>query len=678
MGSSEKGGELICGSVALRLGVVGGKTYIGEIVDQTEGVRLLRGDPQIPIWRLEAGSGDEAVSTDSSQYGARHSKTSAGLRIDWDEVSLAGASCRVSVLLENSKEDISASLSLFSQEPVRLSYVTFPIIGRTGSGTAYVPRGYGKAIPWERRETFSATYPSHGCTMQFIAIDLGRVSLYVGFHDPRACTKILEFRPEEGPVISCRFPVPDMSRPKTRFILPFKSVLASIRGDWYDVSRYYRRWAVLQSWSSRGSLSTAPRPVRLSKIVLWLQINGDPDEIVDAALRFQQFFQVPVGVHWYCWHQIPFDDGYPEYFPPKQGFQAAVRELSEAGIVIMPYTNARLWDPKTDSWHREGASSAATKDEEMRPYVETYGSKVPLTPMCPVTSLWRRKVRSVVTRLARCGVHGVYLDQIGAAPPRLCFDAGHGHPLGGGSWWIDGYRSLIDGVRRAAERIDPDFFLTTESNAEPWIDRIDALLMCNSTEGDLVPIFPAVYGDMTLMFGAYIFRRDLEDSWAFRTKVSQMFLWGVQLGWLGPEILEKRFSREARYLKELAHAYLRGQRFLRDGVMLRPPMVEGNVGEVRTHWELWGRSWSIRMPSALASCWMAPDGNIGVAVCNMADTDADLAISFGRRDFGWSDLSDREIRSGTLAEANPRVKNGKVLLEMKVEGRSAMFLSSER
>ena len=62
----------------------------------------------------------------------------------------------------------------------------------------------------------------------------------------------------------------------------------------------------------------------------------------------------------------------------------------------------------------------------------------------------------------------------------------------------------------------------------------------------------------------------------------------------------------------------------------------------------------------------------------MADTDADLVISLGRRDFGWSDLSDREIRSGSLAEANPRLTNGKVLLQMKVEGRSAMFLSSER
>lgn len=51
------------------------------------------------------------------------------------------------------------------------------------------------------------------------------------------------------------------------------------------------------------------------------------------------------GMHWYCWHQIPFDTGenpknifhntlldYPQYFPPRQGFGSAVPILQKMGI----------------------------------------------------------------------------------------------------------------------------------------------------------------------------------------------------------------------------------------------------------------------------------------------------------------------------------------------------------
>ncbi len=464
----------------------------------------------------------------------------------------------------------------------------------------------------------------------------------------------------------------------TKFRMPFETVLASIHGDWYDIARFYRKCAVLQPWCSKGPLHTSPRPAQISDVVLWMRVDGDPEEVVDKALDFQRFFRVPVGLHWYGWHQIPFDDRYPEYFPPKDGFQAAVRQLRESGIVVMPYINARLWDSKTESWKSEGARSASTKDENLAPYVETYGSKVPLTPMCPTTRLWQTKMRSVVTRLARYGVHGVYLDQIGASPPKLCFDPGHGHPLGGGSWWVDGYRRLIDRVREAATRIDPNFFLTTESNAETWIDRIDALLMCNTTEGDVIPIFPAIYGDMTLMFGAYIFRRDLEGVWPFRTKVSQMFLWGVQLGWLGPEILEEGFRNEALYLRELARVYLQAMEFLRDGVMLRPPVIENEIEEVRTSWELWGRTWRIRMPAAQASFWLRPDGEVGLVAYNMVDDDVELEVSVDREDVGWLDLPQGDVKTGTLASAYPRLKNGRLHFEIEIEARSALFLSTHK
>ena len=33
------------------------------------------------------------------------------------------------------------------------------------------------------------------------------------------------------------------------------------------------------------------------------------------------YLGVPVMAQWYRWHQIPFDNDYPHYFPAKPGFE---------------------------------------------------------------------------------------------------------------------------------------------------------------------------------------------------------------------------------------------------------------------------------------------------------------------------------------------------------------------
>ena len=107
----------------------------------------------------------------------------------------------------------------------------------------------------------------------------------------------------------------------------------------------------------------------------------------------------------------------------------------------MPYINGRLWDTldrgDEDATFTSLALPAATKQEDGQPFVEIYGSKetngepVRLAVMCPTTRLWPDKVQAIVLRLLREeGTRGVYIDQIAAAPPTLCMDATHGHPLG--------------------------------------------------------------------------------------------------------------------------------------------------------------------------------------------------------------------------------------------------------
>jgi hypothetical protein len=295
--------------------------------------------------------------------------------------------------------------------------------------------------------------------------------------------------------------------------------------------------------------------------------------------------------------------------------------------------------------------------------------------MCPTTDLWRDKVKGIVHRLASdYGVQGIYLDQIAAAAPALCFDDGHNHPRGGGDWWVEGYRTMLGELQREVSGIDPEFFITTESNAEPWNDLLDALLMCNSTQGDLIPLYPTVYGDRVLTYGAYIYPDDIERTWPFRTKVSQMFLWGTQLGWFGFSILEKGFGRDAEYLAELARTRVLAHDYLASGRMLRPPVPDGDVDLIKTRWELWKGSWDVEMPGAQATAWREPGGGIGIVACNMMDKEVDLKVEMALKDLGWSrDRARRMVSKGHFGTA--RVNFDSMAVEVDLGPRAARLLT---
>jgi len=649
-------------------------------LEDASGRSLATGSPTGSLWVLRARAEGKPVEASSQGLNSRVRATGrSSLEMLWPAFTLSGSRCNARVVLSIVEPGfVSARLGVSCNPPLALWEVDFPIVEGLAAenATLYAPYGYGKAIRYEEATKYKGTYPSHHCTMQFLAWNVGPASLYVGCHDRTASTKTLEFSPQP-PRFRCTVPVAGMGGNVARYQVPYPTLLGAIPGDWYDVARFYRSWALRQPWCRAGPVASRPTPRVFKDVALWCLASGAPGEVVPKALQFSDYFKVPMALHWYVWHEIPFDDRYPEYFPAKEGFKEAVAKLGAAGILVMPYINARLWDPATESWRHDGAESAAAKDSDLKKYVEVYGSKVPLSPMCPATSLWRTKIRDIVTRLAKeYGIHGIYLDQICAAAPALCFDPGHGHELGGGDWWVKGYRSMLEQVRRDVRRINPDFFITTESNAEPWNDLLDALLMCNSTEGELAPIYPAVYADRVLTFGAYIFRGDLENSWAFRAKVSQMFLWGTQLGWLGLDVLEPQFRREAEYLRALAQVRS-STGFLAEGELLRPPRPDPGVEVIEASWELWGRKWNVRLPAAQATVWRGPDRSIGVVACNMGNAEADLHVELDPAGLGWTKgRTIRMIQSTELRSADPSLGGGRFCLTLHLPPRSGRCISS--
>jgi hypothetical protein len=318
--------------------------------------------------------------------------------------------------------------------------------------------------------------------MLFAAVydETKQTGLYVAF--PNAGGWVKDVRLDANPVmdsLSIQF-----ENPSSKFKGWFGfagCVWRVLHGDWYDAALIYRQWMRDEAlWYPRNNLGPDGRtdtPQWMKELCVWAQCGDTPEQMPETMRRFTDAFGIPTAVHWYNWHQIPFDNDYPHYFPAKDGFAEAVARIQANGdCYVMPYINGRLWDTRDkgvdDFEFTSVALPGAAKKEDGSPYTETYGSKeadgspVELAVMCPASEVWRNKVTELIFRLTNeCDVAAVYVDQVAAAEPVLCFDESHGHSRP--DHWNYHHWSLYEKIRRDLPK---DKMLTTECNAEPFVN----------------------------------------------------------------------------------------------------------------------------------------------------------------------------------------------------------------
>lgn len=286
-----------------------------------------------------------------------------------------------------------------------------------------------------------------------------------------------------------------------------------------------------------------------------------------------------MALHWYEFQQGPdpspserykFDTHYPDYFPPRQPsiFKQVMEELrTEHSVYTLPYINGRIFDVESDTYLADNGGQycsqyvikpklrSASPEENranLAPYVETYGSGATFCVASPYTPYWQQMLTDTVAELTNTWeVDGVYIDQIGAADPKECYDPLHGHTLGGGAYWTEGYEEMLSSIQAAMlpksdGKLPP---IVTENNAEVYMDHLQGYLTLTafkkslaqspSTSTDekvvayphLSPAFPMVYGGYFVGFGAEWFLTDLQDPDWFCGKLSAMLTSGAQMGW---------------------------------------------------------------------------------------------------------------------------------------------------
>lgn len=459
----------------------------------------------------------------------------------------------------------------------------------------------------------------------------------------------------------------------SRYEPPYDVVATAFRGDWYTAAESYRGWALEQSWVRESRIRRGLTPPWLADTAFWVWNRGRSPGVLGPAAVLQEKAGLPASVFWHWWHGCAYDTGFPEYLPPREGaepFRRAMAAAHERGIRALVYMNQRLWGTTTRSWVEEGAERHAVKGPDGRVAPEVYNTfnRAPCASMCMGTGFWRRRYAETAEAAVRgLGVDGIYMDQ--ACSSLACHDPEHGHPLGGGTWWMEGFRRLEADIRGRCADAGP-VALAGEGCGESWLPHLDVMLSLQVSmeryaapgAWEPIPFFHAVYHACALFYGNYssLTRPPYDELWPaelappgalelldrkfstqFRLEQARAFVWGQQptiANFLPGHLTERR--EEIDFFLELVRLRREAIRYLQGGTFLRPPVLD--VPRIRipiSRLSIYAgqgdavQEFEADVPRVLASAWEAPDGGVAVAIANISDEAVTVDLSLGSPEY---------------------------------------------
>ena len=218
--------------------------------------------------------------------------------------------------------------------------------------------------------------------------------------------------------------------------------------------------------------------------------------------------------------------------------------------------------------------------------IEPTGQRVRFARMCPTTTLWKNEINQICKKLhSDFGMDGIYLDVVSTSYTECC-DENHLHEPGYGSFWRKAYGELIAGLRADAP---DDFAVVSEATSEVYTGMLDGMLSWFWVQPDSVPALASIYDGYTNLFGRVITQNKRNDAGYFKFMIAQSLVYGQQLGWIHPEIVNDPV--QFPFLKKMAQLRYENAEFFCEGIMLRPPLVDGQLELLDTEPNLRGQVW---------------------------------------------------------------------------------------
>jgi len=678
----------------LRLGFDASNGSLLELTDRASGQSFVDGRRATGLWRLDRlGASDSGLVPSSARSFSWHDLAGdgpgRGLALVWSDFGLneaPGLRVTATVRLQGDSALSEWRVVVDSPGALAIEQVRFPRIAgipRLGGGEELaVPRWMGAlardpttllAGPDGKGRRLEWAYPGT-LSLQVLALyRRGDAGLYVAADDTLAYRKTFALWGDSDGSRGYELvhPLENPARRRTQWAPPYAALLGTFQGDWITVAERYRAWGTRQPWARESRLRRGRVPEWLLRTGMWVWNRGRSPGVVPPALALQHALGLPVSIYWHWWHHGPYDTSFPDYLPPREGvdsFQAAVAAAHAAGSHAMVYMNQRLWCTDTPSWTTEHPARWAVKQQDGRVREETYNvfDPQPCATMDVTTPFWRAKYAGIAdTVLDGYGVDGIYMDQ--AVQSLVCWDSTHGHPVGGGNYWMGGFRALAGQIRAAAQpRRGRPVLLAGEGAGEPWLPELDLMLTLQVSQErytdpgsgwEPIPFFQAVYHAYGVTYGNYssLVMPPYDELWPalfapreplalldtrfrrqFYLEQARAFVWGLQ-----PTIANFRASQltdrpaETAYMMRLARIRARALDYLLYGTLLRPPDLEVPLVDVPlSRLSIYAAQRAgptvsaARFPAALAGAWRATDGSVAIAVASIVDEPMSVSFDF--------------------------------------------------
>jgi hypothetical protein len=693
------------------------------LFDKTTGMNFIsEPDGKTSIWQIDMLPGTEPAVITPEMAGSFRWEYPAGrkdqVRLIWEKFTLPYTQPLqvIATITLNAKEPTSTwTISISKPGELQVEKVHFPRISGITKQTderlaAPIWMGEMTKIPREvingpsnALKRLEWPYPGTMSLQCLAFYKENGPGLYLSCDDTAAFRKAFAFWGDStGRVNYEMFHYPENeATPQTRYAPAYGAVIGTFTGDWITAAERYRAWGTRQPWAVRSRLNLGLVPDWLLKTSLWVWNRDKLEGVLPPAVDLQNELKQPVSVFWHWWHGCSYDDGFPEYLPPRDGtenFKSALAMAHKSNVRAIVYMNQRLWGMTTKSWLERGAEKFAVKglDGKVRPEIyNTYTQKACAT-MCMATSFWRDTYAGIAQEAVRdLDVDGIYMDQ--ACSSLLCYDPAHGHSLGGGTFWMNGFRLLSNDIRARTKAVKQTL-LAGEGAGEAWLPYLDLMLTLQVSKEryarpnngwHVIPFFQAVYHSYGITYGNYssltippydqlwpaeyapkepLKLLDRKYASQFYIEQARTFAWGSQ-----PTICNYRPSQrterndEIAFVLKLAKVRQHGLKFLQYGTFMRPPNVTLNdisftVSRINIYAGRQGKptaetkkkpnsddgiddsgkdkgdtSWESTSPPFITGAWKAKDGALGVAAVNVATLKLPFTVDASRYGFRAGD-----------------------------------------
>ncbi|MEM7305891.1 MAG: DUF6259 domain-containing protein [Planctomycetota bacterium] len=319
----------------------------------------------------------------------------------------------------------------------------------------------------------------------------------------------------------------DNITPDGDFAQPYPFVMRALRGDWYDAAQHYRDWALDQPFTEHGPIGENEdysAIIRDSKMLgvtqppisgpddgdtpcsldpSWFEFENWPAETISQRQTFDVDSVTP---RIFFWDFNSFGRDVGDWFPIQPVFKAAANALVAQGDNYSAYFESLDYSTRVPSY----ASSYVPDTANGGNYgnIETFGlvgddlqrefttriicptapATVQFLSVCQATQFAADYSSYVAeTVFTEAGARGLYLDVLTGSDVRLCYDETHGHPVGGGAYYTEGIKDILEQVRETM-RHDlgvEDYFMQSEGPSEhflPYLETVQPQLTWTRTQ----------------------------------------------------------------------------------------------------------------------------------------------------------------------------------------------------